>query len=512
MEALLWLSLAELDENSIPESLTVYVSRLRGMMAGFYDKPPGVRDCMLKAIEIYNLLSRLPNRKLSALEAVPVQEGLESPEMTYSPMAPIPFRGKIDPDRLPDPIEVEVPFQEMHDSEEGMPLTLEELERLLDSIDDLDLVHVERGTDLSSQGFFFKDPDGMPAAGDENEPNTEDHESQNRPYVSSRSGLRTTRGPFYYNEWDHLAKAYRPNWCCLREKETVLAEPEYIDEIYARNQDLIKKVRWEFQRIRPEFLEKVSRVEWGDEIDLNAMIQSVVDRKTGSSPSDKIFSRKEKKTRKISTLLLVDMSASTDERVACSVNPDPEDSGPGPDDPAPQDKKIIEIEVESLVVLMEALDALDDEYAIFGFSGYGRERVEYFPIKEFSEPYSEQIKRRIGGIEPKQSTRMGPAIRHAIEKMKVLESDQRLLILLSDGFPQDHDYGEDRRTYDYALNDTMMALLEAKKEGIRPFCITVDQGGNDYLRKMCDPSNYLVIRDIHSLPEILPKVVESLMA
>jgi nitric oxide reductase NorD protein len=96
--------------------------------------------------------------------------------------------------------------------------------------------------------------------------------------------------------------------------------------------------------------------------------------------------------------------------------------------------------------------------------------------------------------------------------MKTTESDQRLLILLSDGFPQDHDYGEDRRSTEYGLYDTRMALLEAKREGIRPFCITVDQSGNDYLRKMCDPRNYLVIHDIFSLPETLPKVVESLMA
>jgi nitric oxide reductase NorD protein len=82
---------------------------------------------------------------------------------------------------------------------------------------------------------------------------------------------------------------------------------------------------------------------------------------------------------------------------------------------------------------------------------------------------------------------------------------------MSDGYPQDLDYGEDRQSNEYALNDTMMALVEAENEGIQPFCITVDQSGNDYLRKMCDPGSYLVIKDIYSLPEILPKVVESLI-
>jgi nitric oxide reductase NorD protein len=200
------------------------------------------------------------------------------------------------------------------------------------------------------------------------------------------------------------------------------------------------------------------------------------------------------------------MSASTSEAVPCEPNQrDPGSLG------QKGEKKIIDIEIESLVVMMEALHALGDAFAIFGFSGYGRDSVEYYPIKEFSDPYSETLKRRIGGIQPKMSTRMGPAIRHSIEKMKSMDSDQRLLILLSDGFPQDHDYGEDRRSKEYALQDTMMAMMEAKREGIQPFCITVDQGGNDYLGKMCDPRSYLVVKDAYGLPETLPKVVESLM-
>jgi nitric oxide reductase NorD protein len=312
--------------------------------------------------------------------------------------------------------------------------------------------------------------------------------------------LTGQEGPFYYDEWDYMTKTYRRKWCCLREKVIEPLESGLVDEIYANYGELIQKVKRQFQRIRPEILEIVRRVEWGDEIDFPAMIQSVVEKKAGAIPSEKIFTRREKKIRRISTLFLMDMSASTDELVPCVE----EKKG--------KDKKIIDIEIESLVVIMEALEALADEYAIFGFSGYGREHVDFYRIKDFSDTYSESIKRRISGIQPKQSTRMGPAIRHAIEKLRSMESDQRLLLLLSDGFPQDHDYGEDRRSNEYALHDTMMALLEAKKEGIRPFCITVDQGGNDYLRKMCDPRSYLVIQDIYSLPETLPNIVESLMS
>ena len=94
--------------------------------------------------------------------------------------------------------------------------------------------------------------------------------------------------------------------------------------------------------------------------------------------------------------------------------------------------------------------------------------------------------------------------------MKTSESDQRLLILLSDGFPQDHDYGEDRRSKEYALHDTMVALQEARKKNVHTFCVTVDQAGNDYLREMCGGENYLVVKKPGALPRILPRVYRGL--
>ena len=116
------------------------------------------------------------------------------------------------------------------------------------------------------------------------------------------------------------------------------------------------------------------------------------------------------------------------------------------------------------------------------------------------------MKGRIGTIEPKRSTRMGAALRHAVVKMKGVPARIRLLVLLSDGFPQDIDYGEDRRSNTYGLRDTTAALKEAEREGIVAFCLTVDKAGHDYLREMCDPSRYLVIEEVATLPSELPKV------
>ena len=127
-------------------------------------------------------------------------------------------------------------------------------------------------------------------------------------------------------------------------------------------------------------------------------------------------------------------------------------------------------------------------------------------MKSFDQPLNQAVRARIGAIEPQRSTRMGAALRQAIGKLRSVASRARHLILLSDGFPQDFDYGEDRRSNVYGLRDTTMALREAAAAGVQTFCITVDRAGHDYLREMCDAKRYLVIEDIAALPRELPKI------
>jgi nitric oxide reductase NorD protein len=129
-----------------------------------------------------------------------------------------------------------------------------------------------------------------------------------------------------------------------------------------------------------------------------------------------------------------------------------------------------------------------------------------YAIKSFAEPLHAAVKARIGGITPKSGTRMGAALRHVLEKFAHVHAQSKHLILLSDGFPQDQDYGPDRRTHSYGIEDTAVALREVAARGATPFCITVDRAGNDYLRRMCEPSQYLVIDDVEQLPRELPKI------
>jgi len=206
--------------------------------------------------------------------------------------------------------------------------------------------------------------------------------------------------------------------------------------------------------------------------------------------------------RDVATLFLIDMSASTDEPLP--ADPSPQGGGL----PLSTARRIIDVTKEALVIMAEALEEIGDAYAIYGFSGHGRQNVEFYLVKSFNESLSAVVKGRIGALEPKRSTRMGTALRHATEKMAGIGSRARHIILLSDGFPQDFDYGQDRRSNVYGLRDTTVALRECEAAGITPFCITVDKGGHDYLREMCDGSRYMVIEDIGALPRELPKIYQ----
>ncbi len=248
-----------------------------------------------------------------------------------------------------------------------------------------------------------------------------------------------------------------------------------------------------------------------------------VKKRIGANPNEKIYWRRNKIERDVAVAFLIDMSASTDEEINKREKRYDEDDYD--DDPrkylswwvskrrqeltAPP-KRIIDLEKESTVLLMTALETIGDQYGIYGFSGYGRDNVEFFVIKDFDETLNQKIKNRLDKITPIRSTRMGPAIRHATHKLNLTDAKVKILVLLSDGRPQDHGYGRDRTEKEYAIHDTKQALNEAKHEGITPFALTVDRSGHDYLKTMCEDMGYEVVADIEALPSRLPSLYRRL--
>lgn len=332
---------------------------------------------------------------------------------------------------------------------------------------------------------------------------------------------------YLYPEWDFRAGAFKDRWCRVRERVMPEGTSDFYTETLKEYRWLVSQVRRRFEHFLPELFRKVARRYDGEDIDLDQLVDRVVDLRAGAMPSEKIYWRRERTQRDVAVALLLDMSATTNEYVqleaAHAIRPTVATAqgysqylrqiASGVDENGkPLRKRTIDIEKQAAIVLLQALESIGDSYAVYAFSGSGRGDVEFHVVKDFAEPLSQRIARRVDAIAPAHATRMGAVIRHAVRKLERIEAQTRLLFLVSDGRPYDRDYGRDADDQDYAVNDTRQALREAARRKIRPFCLTVDKDGNDYMRAMCEDLPYEVVSRVEDLPISLitayPKLTE----
>jgi hypothetical protein len=315
---------------------------------------------------------------------------------------------------------------------------------------------------------------------------------------SGESDLDPEDRAYYYDEWDRELSDFRASWCRVIEKTSRRGGRQFVEYVRSFYGPLISSVRYQFQLLRPEALKKLKGEIDGEDFDLQAVIDYALDRRTSGRVSERLYVRRLRKQRDVAVSFLLDMSSSTARTVGRMA-------GRGLSSPKPA-KRIIDIEKEGLVLMSEALEAVGDLYSIQGFTSEGRRQVKFYVIKDFNEPYSPEIESRIGGVTYQNNTRLGAAIRHAAARLIAQASQTKLLIVLSDGRPYDHDYGDSR----YAREDTKVALRQARIGGIVPFCITIDRESETQLRDMYGEVGYTIIDDILSLPERLPGIYRRL--
>ena len=308
--------------------------------------------------------------------------------------------------------------------------------------------------------------------------------------------LETGDLAFSYDEWDKDLSDFRTGWCRVIEKKVRQGDRNFVELARSRYRGVISSIRHQFQLMKPENLTKIHRELDGEDYDLNALVDYVIDRRADGQQSENIYTKRLRKQRDVAVSLLLDQSSSTARTI--TRNPLQPYTHPG--------RRIIEIEKEGLVLMSEALEAVGDVYSINGFTSEGRRNVKFYVVKDFDEKYSEEIEKRIGGITFQNNTRMGAAIRHAAAKLVRQESRTKLLIILTDGRPYDHDYGDAR----YAREDVREALTEAKMQGITPFCITVDKESEYELKDLYGDVGYTIIDDVLSLPERMPNIYRRL--
>lgn len=279
-------------------------------------------------------------------------------------------------------------------------------------------------------------------------------------------------------EWDYKKKQMRDCFCLL---QPFLADESIPMPIPEHLRALASKMRRQFELLIPD-RRWLSRQTEGEELDLDAWIDHQT-RPTQAVEMPDCYKRLNKDHRDLSCLLLADISMSTDAGITDEL-------------------KVIDVIKDSLFIFSTALASSQDKFALYGFSSVKNKQIRYNLLKNFNEPMSDAVYGRIHALKPGFYTRMGAAIRQSTHLLKTQKTKQKLMLILSDGKPNDIDHYEGR----YGIEDTRCAILEAKKQGIKPFCITIDHDANHYLPYLFGEQGFCLISDSARLPVLLPRL------
>jgi nitric oxide reductase NorD protein len=299
------------------------------------------------------------------------------------------------------------------------------------------------------------------------------------------TGRRSDRG-IEYPEWDCELGTYTRPGATIRPHEAELGDLEWARQVLAWQGPVVRRLRAEFERLRARRIRMTAQRD-GDELDLAACVRSLVDRRTGHAPDDRVYMAVRPARRELSILLLVDVSGSTTEQMGAH--------------------RIIDLEKLTLLLASEAFDALGDRYAIHTFSSKTARNVRIRTLKDFGERNGDVVRQRISALAPEAFTRMGAAIRHASAQLARQGTSHQLLLIVSDGRPNDDDHYQGA----FAVEDARQAIAEARQLGIVPFCLTIDRKGASYLPRIFGPAGHVILRQPDQMPMALTRVVRQLL-
>ncbi len=295
-------------------------------------------------------------------------------------------------------------------------------------------------------------------------------------------GKEPVSEPYHYAEWDYQIQLERPAWATVLEKRPKAGDLQLIDKITVDNKRIASRLKFLLDAMQPQGVQRIRKLEDGDEIDINAAISSMIDFRMGIQPDPRIMMRSVRRVRDICVLVLLDLSESTNEKVLG------------------QDQTVLDLTRQACVLLSDAIYKIGDPFAIHGFCSDGRHDVEYYRFKDFDQPYNDAPKARLAGMTGQLSTRMGAAIRHAAHYLRGQRSAKKLLMVITDGEPADIDV----RDPQYLRYDAKKAVEDAGRNGITTFCMTLDPRADQYVSRIFGGKNYMVVDHVERLPEKLP--------
>jgi nitric oxide reductase NorD protein len=296
------------------------------------------------------------------------------------------------------------------------------------------------------------------------------------------------RAWLHYPEWDYRSQVYRSPGARVLLQPPALGSPHWVERTLESHRALLDAVRRRFEMLRGERQLLRRRLD-GDELDIEACIHSHADYRAGRSREQALYQQRRPARRSVAILLLIDISGSTDSFIGGH-------------------RRVIDVEREALLLVGTALERLGQPFAVQAFSGRGMDGVTVASLKDFDEPWSDTVALRIAALEPEHYTRAGAALRHASAHLARQPAMHRLLLLLSDGKPNDADHYQGR----YGIEDTRQAVIEARLQHIHPFCLTIDRQASDYLPHVFGPGQYALLPQPERLPLVLLEGMKRLLA
>ncbi|MEG0859455.1 MAG: VWA domain-containing protein [Pseudomonas sp.] len=284
-------------------------------------------------------------------------------------------------------------------------------------------------------------------------------------------------------EWDYRKGRLQPHFVNLQmfEPRDSQAQP-----LPPRLQPAARRLRRQFEQLRND-RQWLRQQPQGSELDLQAWLDFHVERSHGQCAERGLFMAQRPTRRDLACLLLADVSMSTDAHLN-------------------DEHRVIDVIRDSLLLFGETLSTLGDDFALYGFSSVRRQQVRLQALKAFDQRYDDSTRGKILGLTPGYYTRMGAAIRQATRLLGASKRRRKLLLLLTDGKPNDLDLYEGR----YGVEDTREAVREARRQGLIPFCITIDRTAADYLPYLFGSNGYSLIRQPEQLPLRLPQLYRQL--
>ena len=302
-----------------------------------------------------------------------------------------------------------------------------------------------------------------------------------------RAADRPPPGGIPYPEWDDYGHRLREHGATVSMSIAEEGNAAWADDVLREHAPLVREVRDRFAPLRAH-RQRLRRQRTGDELDLQACVDALIDRRMGRVPSERLYQVVRPSRHTVAIALLVDASGSTATRLA-------------------DGRTVLDVERMTLLLASEALATLGDPFAMLAFSGAGRHGVRVRTIKAFDEHDSAAPRRRIAALVPEDNTRLGAAVRHATAVLRAQAAQRRVLLILSDGQPNDVDFYQGA----YAIEDSRRALIDARAEGVVPFCLTVEQEEHEYLPHLFGQTGYRVMRRPEQLPAALLEVVKGIL-